>query len=236
LELTIRQDGFDRYFEEFFEELKTVTVGTLLKFMENIKNSNHDLVLQITLKISGINILITDNFEIVHDMKTLVKKILEDDTLGLALGAVIFDSEVEIPTLNGFPMIVHLNNTVVAAFESNFVAKYFAKSKTNKIRMNYSLENKLSFGLTLKVGNYRPGFEYYLRFSFHPFIDAMIEENVGSILKARLNLLKKKLTLFELTQNTHLIDPNGQSLESDKYTDNSLISDEKIHCFMFYGM
>jgi hypothetical protein len=230
LELTIRQDGFDRYLEQFFEELKTVTVGTLLKFMENIKNSNHDLVLQITLKISGMNILITDNSEIVHNMKTLFKKILENDSLGFALGAVIFDSEVEIPTLNGFPMIVHLNNTVVAAFESSFAAK------TKKLRMNYSLENKLSSGLTLKVGNYRPGFEYYLCFSFHPFIDALIEENVESILKARLNLRKEKLTLFELTQNTHLIDPNGQLLESDKYKDNSLISDEKIHCFKFYGM
>jgi hypothetical protein len=64
----------------------------------------------------------------------------------------------------------------------------------------------------------------------------MIKDNDGRILKARINLPPKKLTLFELTQNTRLIDSNGQLLESDKYTDNSLVSDEKTLCLMFYGM
>jgi hypothetical protein len=236
MELTIIQTGFDAYFEEFFAKLKTLTIEALLKLMKHIKNSNSSVVFQITLKISGMNILITDNFEIVRDIKTLFNTILKDDTSRSALGAVIFDSEVEIPTLNGFPMIVNLNNTVVSAFESNFAAKNFEKSKTRKLRMNYSLENKISFGMRLKVGNYKQGFEYYMRFSSNPVIDTTIENNDERILKAIINLPPEKLTLFELTQNTRLIDSNGQLLESDKYTDNSLISDEKPRCLIFYGM
>jgi hypothetical protein len=183
-----------------------------------------------------MNILITDNFQIVCHIKTLFKTSSKVDALRLALGAVIFDSEVEIPTLNGFPMIVNLNNKVVSAFESNFVAKNSAKLKIRKLRMNYSLENKISFGLNLIVGNYKSGFEYYMRFSSNPVIDNMIADNNGRILKARINLPLEKLTLFELTQNARLIDSNGQLLESDKYTDNSLVSDEKTLCLMFYGM
>jgi hypothetical protein len=102
--------------------------------------------------------------------------------------------------------------------------------------MNYSLENKISFGLHLIVGNYKPGFEYYMRFSSNPVINATIADNDGCVLKARINLPLEKLTLFELTQNTSLIYSNGQLPESDKYIDNSLISDEKTRCLMFYGM
>ncbi len=216
--------------------LKYSRIEVLLKFMEHIKNSNPYVVFQITVKISGMNILITDNFQIVCHIKTLFKTSSKVDALRLALGAVIFDSEVEIPTLNGFPMIVNLNNKVVSAFESNFVAKNSAKLKIRKLRMNYSLENKISFGLNLIVGNYKSGFEYYMRFSSNPVIDNMIADNNGRILKARINLPLEKLTLFELTQNARLIDSNGQLLESDKYTDNSLVSDEKTLCLMFYGM
>jgi hypothetical protein len=236
MELTIIQAGFDAYFEEFFAKLKTLKIEALLKLMEHIKNSNPNIVFQVTLKISGINILITDNFEIVPAIQTLFKTSLKDNILRLVLGAVTFDSEVEIPTLNGFPMIVNLNNTVVSAFESNFAAKNFEKSKTKQLKIIYSLENKISFDLQLIVENYKPGFKYYLRFSSNPVIDAMITDNDGRILKARINLPPKKLTLFELTQNTRLIDSNGHLLESDKYTDNSLISDEKPRCLIFYGM
>jgi hypothetical protein len=236
MELTIIQTGFNTYFEEGFGKLKTLTIEALIKFMEHIKNSSPNVVFQITLKISGTNILITDNFEFFRNIKTLFHTISKDDTLRFPFGAVIFDIEVEIPTLNGFPIIVNLNNTVVSAFESNFVTKNFAKSKTRKLRMNYSLENKMSFGLHLIVGNYKPGFEYYMRFSSNLVIDAMVAYDEGRILKARINLLREKLTLFELTQNTRLIDSNGQFLENDKYTDNSLKSDEKKRCLMFYGM
>jgi hypothetical protein len=233
MELTVIQTGFNTYFKECFGKLKTLTFEALLKFMEHIKNSNPNIVFQITLKISEINILITDNFEFFRDIEILFPKISKDDTLRLTLGAVVFDSEVEIPTLNGFPMILNLNNTIVSAFESNFVAKNFAKLKTRELRMN--IENKISFGLNLIVGNYKPGFEYYLRLSSNPVIDAMIAAKDG-ILKAKINLPLEKLTLFELTQNTRLIGSNGQLLESDKYTDNSLISDEKTRCLMIYGM
>jgi hypothetical protein len=195
MELTVIQTGFNTYFKECFGKLKTLTFEALLKFMEHIKNSNPNIVFQITLKISGINVLITDNFEFFRDIEILFQKILKDNILRLTLGAVVFHSEVEIPTLNGFPMILNLNNTVVSAFESNSEAKNFAKLKTRKLRMNYSLENKISFGLNLIVGNYKPGIEYYMRFSSNPVIYAVIANDDGRILKSRINLPLEKLII-----------------------------------------
>ncbi len=172
--ITIRQVGLDALLERGI----TKTVEGFLEFFEQFKNENHNIILQISVRISGTNILYIDNMEEIHNISTLFKMILIIfQKGGLALGAVPLDSVVQIPTFNGFPMIVHLNNTMVNTFKDNFRFNVYP-TKTRKLQMNYSLQNKLSSGLNLKVGNYKPGFEYYMRFSFHPVIDALIEYDI----------------------------------------------------------
>jgi hypothetical protein len=254
LELSIRHVGLDAHLKKVINrgiigpEISLRIAEELMEFIEHIKNPSptHNIILQISVKMSGKNILFVDTFEDIHAISTFlierIKEISRKDSLDRALGAVLLDSAVEIPTLNGFPMIVHLNETIVDAVKAigdieAIEAKPFLKSNTRKLRIKGSLQVELSAGANIRVGREAmPGFKYQMLFKFDPVIDAMVESKDGRILKARINLPKEKQTLIKLTQKTRLIDSKGLLKESNEVSDNGQESGEVLsECKTLYG-
>jgi hypothetical protein len=255
LELSIRHVGLDAHLKKVINrgiigpEISLRIAEELMEFIEHIKNPSptHNIILQISVKMSGKNILFVDTFEDIHAISTFlierIKEISRKDSLDRALGAVLLDSAVEIPTLNGFPMIVHLNETIVDAVKAigdieAIEAKPFLKSNTRKLRIKGSLQVELSAGANIRVGREAmPGFKYQMLFKFDPVIDAMVESKDGRILKARINLPKEKQTLIKLTQKTRLIDSKGLLKESNEVSDNGQESGEVLsECKTLYGL
>ena len=212
----------------------------LLELLAHMKDPNHkhSVILQVSVRMSGKNILFVDTFEDIHRLgvaiKNRLKEIYSTENIDMARGISLLDSQVEVPSLMGFPMLVNLNETIILAIKAEQISSESGGNKLRKGRSTRSYLDELSAGLRLKVKNYRPGFEYHLRFEMSPSTDAQVERIDGRILKAKINLPAQRKSLMKLTQNTRLIDANGITKESNEIEGRSA-ADDSTHCRQLFG-
>jgi len=245
LEVQVRQKGLDKHIQRLFSkgvggpEVLTQLTEQLMELLAKLKDPKHthETRLQLSVRLGGKNVLFVDTFEDIHNAIAYLRDKLqaryETDNIDLARGLVGLDSQVEVPTINGFPLLVHLNQTVVAGLKGENNVQESAGTKTRKVRSARNLVEELAAGVRLKVRNYRPGMEWSLRVEINTQTDVQSERIDGRILKLKFNLPADKRTLYKMTQNTRLIDGYGQPRVSNEVQTGD---DETIKCRQLFGL
>jgi len=105
------------------------------------------------------------------------------------------NSMIQIPTITGFPLIIDLNGTLVAAI------KAYLNYDTEMIETQLmpSLAVEISTGIHLYAANSRPGITFTSRISSTPVIDNMAEIKDNRIFNAQIRLPMEKQILFKFS-------------------------------------
>ena len=246
MEVQVRHQGLTPHFQKLISkgiggpEVLMQLSEELLNLLAHLKDPNHkhSAIIQLSVRMSGNNLLFIDTFEDIHrivaTIKERMKEMYDKDTIDMARAITLLDSEVEVPTINGFPMLLHLNETIVMAMKAENSWTESGGNKLRKVRSSRALFDEMSAGLKLKVGNYRPGFEYLMRAEMTPTSDAQFEKIDGRILKAKINLPNQKKTLMRIVQNTRLIDANGVPKETNEISGRSA-NEDNTKCRQLFG-
>ncbi|CAG2104315.1 unnamed protein product [Medioppia subpectinata] len=247
-EIQIRQQGLDDQIRNIFSkgfggpEVLVQLTGQLMEALNQWKDPKHEhtVRLQLSVRLGGRNVIFVDTLEDIHNAIALIRNRLKEmyktDTIDLARAVSLLDSLVEVPTLNGFPMLINLNETLVIGVKGEHSVQESAGTKTRRIRAARNYLDELSAGIRLKVRNYRPGFEYHLRLEVTPSSDVQTERIDGRILKVKFNLPAEKKTLLRLREQTRLIDGLGVPRVSNEVSNERLTSDENTRCRHLFGL
>ena len=228
LEVQIRQKGLSDHIHKILSkgiggpEILAQLSEEALELISFLKDPSHKhtAILQLSVRISGSNLIFVDTFEDLHTVIQLLREKMRElynsDKVDIVRAASLLDQQVEVPAILGFPLMWHLNETIVVGMKAEHSWTDSGNTKVRNVRSSRSYLEELSAGVSVKVRNYRPGAEYKLRVELNPTTDAQFEKIDNRILKAKINLPPEARTLAKLVHTAQLVDGYGVAKESNE--------------------
>jgi hypothetical protein len=240
IEVNVRQLGLDSVIGEKLRRIDGNIPKIFRELLELFTDSNviqsQRIVLQMNLKIDGKTVLFLDskdlelNFDsVLNQLKQQLEERLEIDR---SFALIPFNTRIEFPTINGFPMTLRLNSSLVSGLKADLKlnTRQLSSALIEAIVLP-SIAIQFEAGIDFEVKNEKKSLELISRMSSSPVLDTKAEVRDGRILNVKINLPKEKQSLVKIEMKVYERDQSngrrvrsirGHSLKSHKWSTKAL--------------
>jgi len=208
--IKIRQKGLDTKFARALRNQQWTRVFDDIIAIFESSSRDSDAYAQMIINVDGKTLLVIDTRDNKYEWELLERArraFTSGTTLDRAIALLLLDSEVTLPTINGWPLTFALNASLVAGLKLD--AKM--SNQVSRVHVAPSIGAQIGASLQLHFHRTRPGIAFVSRLSSEPELAFNIDVSQdGKKFDAKLNLPREKQTLFKLETHAHVRDVNGR--------------------------